>query len=163
MIVCETHYIAREQITQHALICSFYAFSLPFTCLFTSSPSSYFTPSSLHHLQNAFLLQICQTKVTNIQRVCVDFGFLSILQCVSLRVFSALKLVKTDCITSLKSWSLVSLLQYRMKMKNEKLSAAKLQPDKHLLELAYTMKANVADQEVKDLKKVLLDKFPETE
>ena len=46
-----------------------------------------------------------------------------------------------------------------MKMKNEKLSAAKLQPDNSLLELAYTMKANATDQEVKDLKKILFDKY----
>ena len=79
------------------------------------------------------------------------------------RVFSALKQVKTDRRTSLKSSSLVSLLQYRMKTKNEKLSAAKLQPEKHLLELAYTMKANATDQEVKDLKQLFLDKFAEME
>ena len=50
-----------------------------------------------------------------------------------------------------------------MKMKNEKLSAAKLQPDKSLLELVYTMKANATDQEIKDLKKILFDKYAETE
>ena len=41
--VCETHYIAREQITRHALICSFCIFSHPFYCLFASTD---FTPSS---------------------------------------------------------------------------------------------------------------------
>ena len=43
------------------------------------------------------------------------------------------------------------------------LSAAKLQPEKRLLELAHTMKANARDQEVKDLKKILLDKYTEME
>ena len=41
--VCETHYIAREQITWHALICSFCIFSHPFPCRFASTD---FTTSS---------------------------------------------------------------------------------------------------------------------
>ena len=51
------------------------------------------------------------------------------------RIFSMLKQIKTDHRTSLKFSSLVSLMQCRMAMKNNTLSAARLTPSKRTLEL----------------------------
>ena len=60
--VCETHYIAREQITWHALICSFCIFSHPFL-VFLLPQTLHLLLISLHHLQNAFL-----SIVTDLQK-----------------------------------------------------------------------------------------------
>ena len=68
------------------------------------------------------------------------------------RIFSSLKLIKTDRRASLKSSSLVSLLQYNMAMKKETFSAATLKPSEDMLKLANNMKASATDEEVKGLK-----------
>ena len=75
------------------------------------------------------------------------------------RTFSALKQVKSDRRSSLKSSSLVSLLQCKAAMKNGNTSAAKLQPSKQMLEFAAKMKANATDEQAKELRKKFLDKF----
>lgn len=64
----------------------------------------------------------------------------------------------TDHRTSLKSSSLVSLLQCRMAMWDDNLSAAHLTPTKGTLDLASKMKASVTDEEVKQLRKEFLNK-----
>ena len=51
------------------------------------------------------------------------------------RIFSQLKLVKADQRNSLKSTSLVALLQAKMRMKNEEQTAASLRVHKGMLEL----------------------------
>lgn len=75
------------------------------------------------------------------------------------RVFSQLKLIKTDHRNTLKPMSLVSLLQSKIKMKNHRVTAASLKADKELLQLAANMKANATDEEVKELKKKFLSTF----
>ena len=75
------------------------------------------------------------------------------------RIFSELKLVKTDQRNSLKSTSLVSLLQAKMRMKNEHLTAASLRVHKGMLELAAKMKSYATDEETKELRKELLSKL----
>jgi hypothetical protein len=74
-------------------------------------------------------------------------------------IFSQLKLVKTDQRNSLKSTSLVSLLQAKMRMKNEHLTAASLRVHKGMLELAAKMKSYATDEETKELRKELLSKL----
>ena len=74
------------------------------------------------------------------------------------RIFSSLKLVKTDRRASLKSSSLVSLLQFNMAMKKEKFSAATLKPSENMLKLANNMKASATDEEVKGLRKKFIKK-----
>ena len=74
------------------------------------------------------------------------------------RIFSSLKLIKTDRRASLKSLSLVSLLQYYMAMKKEKFSAATLKPSEDMLKLANNMKASATDEEVKGLRKKFIEK-----
>jgi hypothetical protein len=74
------------------------------------------------------------------------------------RIFSSLKLVKTDRRNSLKSSSLVSLLQMKMALKNESLTAPKLQPSQNMLKLAYNMKASATDNQAKDLRKKFVEK-----
>ena len=49
------------------------------------------------------------------------------------RVFSQLKLVKTDHRNSLKSMSFVLLLQSKLSLKNQGINSASLQPSKELL------------------------------
>ena len=73
------------------------------------------------------------------------------------RIFSLLEQVKTDHRTSVKSASLVSLLQCKMALKNSKSSAARLKPGKKILDLASKMKANATDDEAKELRKKFLD------
>ena len=75
------------------------------------------------------------------------------------RIFSQFKLVKTDQKNSLKSTSLVSLLQAKMRMKNEHQTAASLRVDKGMLELAVKMKSCATDDETKELRKELLSKL----
>ena len=57
------------------------------------------------------------------------------------RIFSKLKLVKTDQRNSLKSTSLVASLHAKMRMKNEQQTAASLRVHKGMLELAAKMKS----------------------
>jgi hypothetical protein len=61
------------------------------------------------------------------------------------RTFSLLKLIKTSHRSSLKSSSIVSLLQCKMNMKNGHASAATLVPSEQLLKFASKMKANATD------------------
>lgn len=75
------------------------------------------------------------------------------------RVFSQLKLVKTDHRNLLKSTSLVSLLQSKMGMKNRHVSAASLKLNKEMLQLAANMKSNATDAQVKELRKEFLSKL----
>lgn len=75
------------------------------------------------------------------------------------RIFSSLELIKSDRRASLKSSSLVSLLQFKMAMKNGKFSSPGLQPSNSMLKLAYNMKASATDAEVKDIRKKFLDEF----
>ena len=72
------------------------------------------------------------------------------------RVFSQLKLVKTDHRNSLKSMSLVSLLQSKLSLKNQGVTAASLQPNKELLKLARDAKSDATDEQVKGLRKEFL-------
>ena len=73
------------------------------------------------------------------------------------RTFSLLKLIKTSHRSSLKSSSLVSLLQCRMKMKNSNVSAARLVTSDLVLKFASKMKANATDEEALQLKKRFLN------
>ena len=73
------------------------------------------------------------------------------------RTFSLLKLIKTSHRSSLKSSSLVSLLQCKMKMKNSNVSAARLVPSDRVLKFASKMKANATDEQALQLKKRFLD------
>ena len=75
------------------------------------------------------------------------------------RIFSSLKLIKTDRRASLKSSSLVSLNQFKMAMKNGKFSASGLQPNDGILNLAHNMKASATDEEVKDIRKKFIDEL----
>ena len=75
------------------------------------------------------------------------------------RIFSALKQIKTDRRSSLKSSSLVALLQSKMALKNGNLSAAKLQPSEHMLKLAAHMKTNATDEQVKKLRSEFLEEL----
>ena len=75
------------------------------------------------------------------------------------RIFSQLKLVKTDHRSNLKSTSLTSLLQSKMAMENEHYCATSLKPDKKLLGLASAMKSNATDEEVKMIRKDFLSKL----
>ena len=72
------------------------------------------------------------------------------------RVFSQLKLVKTDHRNSLKSMSLVSLLQSKLSLKNQGVTAASLQPNKELLKQARDAKSDATDEQVKGLRKEFL-------
>lgn len=72
------------------------------------------------------------------------------------RMFSQLKLVKTNHRNSLKSMSLVSLLQSKLNLKNQRVTAASLQPGKELLKLARDAKSDATEEEVKGLRKELL-------
>jgi hypothetical protein len=72
------------------------------------------------------------------------------------RVFSQLKLVKTDHRSSLKS---TSLLQSKMAMKNGHYCAASFKPSKRILELASAMKSNATDEEVVAIRKDFLSKL----
>ena len=72
------------------------------------------------------------------------------------RVFSQLKLVKTDHRNSLKSMSLVSLLQRKLSLKNQGVTAASPQPNKELLKLARDAKSDATDEQVKGLRKEFL-------
>ena len=73
------------------------------------------------------------------------------------RTFSLLKLVKTDHRASLKSSSLVSLLQCKMAMKNTNTTAASLTPSKRVLKFADEMKANATDEQARELEVKFLD------
>ena len=73
------------------------------------------------------------------------------------RVFSMLKLVKTDHRSSLKASSLVSLLQCKMAMKKSNLKAASLKPSSLALKLATKLKSNATDAEAQKLKKAFLE------
>ena len=75
------------------------------------------------------------------------------------RIFSQLKLVKTDNRNSLKSSTLVSLLQSKISMKNGHWCAASLQPNKRILQLASKCKSSATDEEVKELRKDFLQKL----
>jgi hypothetical protein len=75
------------------------------------------------------------------------------------RVFSQLKLVKTDHRNSLKSMSLVSLLQSKTSLKNHHVTAASLKPSQNLLQLAADMRSNATDEQVKELRKEFLKKI----
>ena len=77
------------------------------------------------------------------------------------RVFSILKRIKTEHRTSLKSSSLVALLQYRMamKLKNDKLTSARLKPSQRALDLVDKMKASATDDQAKELMKKFLDQL----
>mgnify|MGYP002804120475 CR=1 FL=1 len=68
-----------------------------------------------------------------------------------------LKLIKTSHRSSLKSSSLVSLFQCKMKMKNSDVSAARLVPSERVLKFASKMKANATDEQALQLKKKFLD------
>ena len=57
----------------------------------------------------------------------------------------------------LKSSSLVSLLQCKIKMKNSNVSAACLVPSDRVLKFASKMKANATDEQALQLKKKFLD------
>jgi len=72
------------------------------------------------------------------------------------RVFSQLKLVKTDHRNSLKSMSLVSLLHSKLSLKNQGVTAASLHPSRELLKLAQDAKSDATDEEVKGLRKEFL-------
>lgn len=72
------------------------------------------------------------------------------------RMFSQLKLVKINHRNSLKSMSLVSLLQSKLNLKNQRVTAASLQPGKELLKLARDAKSDATEEEVKGLRKELL-------
>lgn len=73
------------------------------------------------------------------------------------RTFSLLKLIKTNHRSSLKSSSLVSLLQCKMNMKNTTVTAASLVPSERVLKFASKMKANATDEQALLLKKKFLD------
>jgi hypothetical protein len=75
------------------------------------------------------------------------------------RVFSILKRIKTEHRTSLKSSSLVALLQCRMAMKNDKLTSARLKPSQRALDLADKMKASATDEKAIELRKKFLDEL----
>ena len=75
------------------------------------------------------------------------------------RVFSQLKLVKTDHRNSLKSTSLVSLLQSKMSLKNRHVTAASLKPSKDVLQLAKDMQSNATENQVIELRKDFLSKL----
>ena len=75
------------------------------------------------------------------------------------RVFSQLKLVKTAQRNSLKSTSLVSLLQSKFSLQNRHLSAATLKPTKEVLKLVGDMKSNATDEQVQQLRKDFLSKL----
>ena len=72
------------------------------------------------------------------------------------RVFSQLKLVKTNHRNSLKSMQLIFLLQRKSSLKHQGVTAASLQPNKELLKLAQDAKSNATDKSVKELRKELL-------
>ena len=76
------------------------------------------------------------------------------------KVFSQLRLVKTDHRNSLKSTSLVSLLQSKISLKNQHVTAASLKPNKELLQLAGDMKSNATEEEVLKLRRNFLSKIP---
>ena len=73
------------------------------------------------------------------------------------RVFSMLKLVKTDHRSSLKASSLVSLLQCKMAMKNNNLKSASVKPSSLALKLATKLKSSATDEEAQKLKKTFLE------
>ena len=73
------------------------------------------------------------------------------------RVFSMLKLVKTDHHSSLKASCLVSLLQCKMAMKNNNLKSASLKPSSLALKLATKLKSSATDEEAQKLKKTFLE------
>ena len=73
------------------------------------------------------------------------------------RTFSLLKIINTDHRSSLKSSSLVSLLQCKMNMKNTNVSAASLVPSERVLKFASKMKANATDEQALQLRKKFLD------
>ena len=75
------------------------------------------------------------------------------------RIFSQLKLVKTDHRNSLKSASLVLLLQSNMSMKKGNWSAASLKPNGKMLEFASQVKLNATNDEVKKIRKEFLSKL----
>ena len=75
------------------------------------------------------------------------------------RLFSQLKMIKTDQTNSLKSSSLVSLLQAKIGMKNHHVNAATL-TTQEMLHLVANMKANATDEETKKLRKEFLSKLP---
>ncbi len=69
------------------------------------------------------------------------------------QIFRSLKLIKTDRRASLKSLSLIALLQFNIAMKKEKFSAEALKPSENMLKLSHNMKASATDEEVQDLRK----------
>ena len=75
------------------------------------------------------------------------------------RLFSQLKMIKTDQRNSLKSTSLVSLLQAKIGMKNHHVTAATL-ATRGMVQLAANMKASATDEETKKLRKEFLSKLP---
>ena len=75
------------------------------------------------------------------------------------RLFSQLKMIKTDQRNSLKSSSLVSLLQAKIGMKNHHVTAATL-ATRGMVQLAANMKASATDEETKKLRKEFLSKLP---
>ena len=89
------------------------------------------------------------TKIPKPHQICSDSSDVSFLKRYCRTDFSSLKLIKTDRRASLKSSSLVSLLQFNMAMKKRKFSAAALQPSENILKLANNMKASATDDEVK--------------
>ncbi len=75
------------------------------------------------------------------------------------RLFRQLKLVRTDQRNLLKSMSLLSLLQAKMRMKNQHFTAASLRVSKEILELATKMRSSATDEETKELRKEFLNKL----
>ena len=73
------------------------------------------------------------------------------------RIFSSLKLIKSDRRSSLKSATLVSLMQTRFAMKLAGTTAADFVPSKNLLSLLSKMKASATDAEARELKMQYLD------
>lgn len=76
------------------------------------------------------------------------------------RVFSQLKLIKTDHKSCLKQESLLALLTIKMiLLKSDNLATAKLEPSKDMLSLHKKMVTNADNDEVNHLRKELLKKL----
>lgn len=75
------------------------------------------------------------------------------------RIFSQLKLVKNDQRNLLKSTTLVSLGQAKMRMKSYHLTAATMRTSKGMLKLGAKMKSSATDEETKELRKEFFRKL----
>ena len=75
------------------------------------------------------------------------------------RVFSQLKLIKTDHRSSLKQESLLALLSTKMFLKSDSLASVKLEPSKDMLTLHKNMVTNADNDDVTELRKNFLKKI----